>query len=56
MIVHISASTEDIGETICSLTFAKRVRAVDSSRELSEVVSCINESISYFDSRNESRN
>ncbi|KAG6508784.1 hypothetical protein ZIOFF_034165 [Zingiber officinale] len=48
MIVHISASEEDIGETICSLTFAKRVRAVDSSRELSEESKkrkeqCINE-------------
>ncbi|OMO98908.1 hypothetical protein COLO4_13635 [Corchorus olitorius] len=38
MLVHISQSQEDVGETICSLTFAKRARAVESSRELPEDV------------------
>ncbi|XVF06251.1 hypothetical protein REPUB_Repub06bG0031700 [Reevesia pubescens] len=36
MLVHISPCQEDVGETICSLTFAKRARAVESSRELPE--------------------
>ncbi|XVE89820.1 hypothetical protein DITRI_Ditri20bG0025000 [Diplodiscus trichospermus] len=36
MLVHISTSQEDVGETICSLSFAKRARAVESSRELPE--------------------
>ncbi|XP_007030677.2 PREDICTED: kinesin-like protein KIFC3 [Theobroma cacao] len=36
MLVHISPSQEDVGETICSLSFAKRARAVESSRELPE--------------------
>lgn len=36
MLVHISPSQDDVGETICSLSFAKRARAVESSRELPE--------------------
>ncbi|XP_022719240.1 kinesin-like protein KIN-14U isoform X2 [Durio zibethinus] len=36
MLVHISPSQEDVAETICSLSFAKRARAVESSRELPE--------------------
>ncbi|WOL03331.1 kinesin-like protein KIN-1 isoform X3 [Canna indica] len=36
MLVHISPSEDDIAETICSLSFAKRARAVESSREVSE--------------------
>lgn len=37
MLVHVSPCDEDVGETICSLSFAKRARAVESIRELSEV-------------------
>ncbi|KAF6176640.1 hypothetical protein GIB67_034502 [Kingdonia uniflora] len=36
MLVHISPCEEDVGETICTLNFAQRVRAVESNRELSE--------------------
>ncbi|KAF3454370.1 hypothetical protein FNV43_RR04817 [Rhamnella rubrinervis] len=36
MLVHVSPCEEDVGETICSLCFAKRARAVESNRELSE--------------------
>ncbi|GKV07366.1 hypothetical protein SLEP1_g19156 [Rubroshorea leprosula] len=36
MLVHVSPGEEDVGETICSLTFAKRARAVESTRELAE--------------------
>ncbi|XWS64645.1 hypothetical protein CRYUN_Cryun05aG0020500 [Craigia yunnanensis] len=36
MLMHISPSQEDVGETICSLSFAKRARAVESNRELPE--------------------
>uniref|UniRef100_A0A453HVE3 Kinesin motor domain-containing protein n=2 Tax=Aegilops tauschii subsp. strangulata TaxID=200361 RepID=A0A453HVE3_AEGTS len=36
MVVHISPSKDDVGETICSLGFAKRARLIESSRELSE--------------------
>lgn len=36
MIVHISPSEDDTGETICSLSFAKRVRAIEPNREISE--------------------
>ncbi|CAA6654222.1 unnamed protein product [Spirodela intermedia] len=38
MLVHISSSEYDIGETICSLLFARRARGVDSGEEASEVV------------------
>lgn len=37
MLVHASPCEEDVGETICSLSFAKRARGVESNRELSEV-------------------
>ncbi|KAJ4968639.1 hypothetical protein NE237_015340 [Protea cynaroides] len=36
MLVHISPCEEDVGETTCSLNFAKRVRAIVSNRELPE--------------------
>ncbi|KAB2059035.1 hypothetical protein ES319_A11G275000v1 [Gossypium barbadense] len=36
MLVHISPCQEDLEETICSLSFAKRAKAVDSSRGLPE--------------------
>ncbi|XP_045815354.1 kinesin-like protein KIN-14U [Trifolium pratense] len=34
MLVHISPSEEDVCETICSLNFAKRARAIESNREV----------------------
>ncbi|KAK3005840.1 hypothetical protein RJ639_015773 [Escallonia herrerae] len=34
MLVHVSPYEEDVGETTCSFTFAKRARAVESNREL----------------------
>lgn len=37
MMVHVSPNEEDVGETTCSITFAKRARAVECTRELSEV-------------------
>ncbi|KAJ1687720.1 hypothetical protein LUZ63_019110 [Rhynchospora breviuscula] len=36
MIVHTSPSEDDLLETMCTLTFAKRVRSIESNRELSE--------------------
>ncbi|XP_078168604.1 P-loop containing nucleoside triphosphate hydrolases superfamily protein isoform X1 [Carex rostrata] len=36
MVVHTSPSEDDLLETICTLTFAKRVRSIESNRELSE--------------------
>ncbi|KAL9259686.1 Kinesin-like protein [Drosera capensis] len=36
MLVHASPCDEDIGETICSLSFAKRARAIESNQELSK--------------------
>ncbi|KAI5326569.1 PREDICTED: kinesin [Prunus dulcis] len=36
MLVHVSPCEEDVGETICSLSFAKRARAAECNRELSE--------------------
>ncbi|PON69510.1 Kinesin-like protein [Trema orientale] len=33
MLIHVSPCEEDVGETICSLCFAKRARAVESNRE-----------------------
>ncbi|KAL9248050.1 hypothetical protein vseg_021413 [Gypsophila vaccaria] len=36
MIVHISSIAEDVGETICSMSFAKRARAIESNQELAE--------------------
>ncbi|WVY95699.1 hypothetical protein V8G54_027850 [Vigna mungo] len=35
MLVHISSSEEDVCETICSLNFAKRARAIESNKEVS---------------------
>lgn len=37
MLVHVSPNEEDVGETACSVSFAKRARAVECTRELSEV-------------------
>ncbi|KEH43051.1 putative minus-end-directed kinesin ATPase [Medicago truncatula] len=34
MLVHISPSEEDVCETICSLNFAKRARAIESIKEV----------------------
>ncbi|RWR71931.1 kinesin-like protein KIN-14D isoform X1 [Cinnamomum micranthum f. kanehirae] len=36
MVVHISPSEDDAGETTCSLNFAKRARAIESNRDLPE--------------------
>ncbi|XP_050223813.1 kinesin-like protein KIN-14U isoform X2 [Mercurialis annua] len=36
MLVHVSPCEEDLGETICSLTFANRARAIETSGELPE--------------------
>ncbi|KAJ0013252.1 hypothetical protein Pint_20597 [Pistacia integerrima] len=36
MLVHVSPCEEDVGETICSLNFAKRARGIESNRELPE--------------------
>ncbi|KAK6915484.1 Kinesin motor domain [Dillenia turbinata] len=36
MLVHISTSEADVGETICSLSFAKRARGVETNRESGE--------------------
>ncbi|XP_058076732.1 kinesin-like protein KIN-14U [Magnolia sinica] len=36
MLVHVSPSVDDVGETICSLNFAGRARSVESNRELPE--------------------
>lgn len=36
MVVHISPYEEDVGETTCSCNFAKRARAAECNRELSE--------------------
>lgn len=37
MLVHVSPSEDDVAETICSLSFAKRARAVESTRETADV-------------------
>ncbi|XP_028222884.1 kinesin-like protein KIN-14U isoform X1 [Glycine soja] len=34
MLVHISPSEEDVCETVCSLNFAKRARAIESNKEV----------------------
>lgn len=36
MLVHVSPYEEDVGETTCSLSFAKRARGIESNRELPE--------------------
>lgn len=38
MLVHASPYEEDVMETICSLNFSKRARAVDFYKELPEVL------------------
>lgn len=38
MLVHVSPFEEDVGETTYSLSFAKRARAVESTKELPEVL------------------
>ncbi|RWR97275.1 hypothetical protein CKAN_02669800 [Cinnamomum micranthum f. kanehirae] len=38
MVVHISPSEDDAGETTCSLNFAKRARAIESNRDLPEAI------------------
>ena len=49
MFVHASPHEEDVGETSCSFSFAKRARAVECIRELSIVcVSNILVTISLF--------
>jgi hypothetical protein len=40
MLVHISPCEEDVGETICSLSFANRARAIETYRDLTEVQLC----------------
>lgn len=40
MLVHISPRDEDVGETICSLSFTKRARAIESNRGLTDVSTC----------------
>ena len=37
MVVHISLSEDHVGETVCSLNFAKRARSIESNREIPEV-------------------
>ncbi|CAN0920524.1 Kinesin-like protein KIN-14U [Linum grandiflorum] len=39
MLVHISPCEEDIGETICSLSFSSRARGIETDREVAEDVS-----------------
>lgn len=36
MLVHVSPKEEDVAETVCSVSFAKRARAVECTREHSE--------------------
>ncbi|XP_021862094.1 kinesin-like protein KIN-14U [Spinacia oleracea] len=38
MIVHVSPVEEDLGETVCSMSFAKRARGIDSNHELPQEV------------------
>lgn len=38
MLVHISPVEEDLGETICSMSFAKRARGIDSNHELPQEI------------------
>nr|CAB3492138.1 unnamed protein product [Digitaria exilis] len=38
MVVHISPSEDDVGETVCSLSFAKRARSIESNRDIPEVL------------------
>lgn len=41
MLVHVSPKEEDVAETVCSVSFAKRARAVECSRDISEVCAYI---------------
>lgn len=34
MVVHVSLSEDDVGETVCSLNLAKRARSIESNREI----------------------
>ncbi|XP_062198074.1 kinesin-like protein KIN-14O [Phragmites australis] len=36
MVVHISPSEDDVSDTVCSLSFAKRARSIESNRDISE--------------------
>ncbi|GMG99629.1 hypothetical protein Nepgr_001469 [Nepenthes gracilis] len=38
MLVHASPCEEDLGETICSMSFAKRARGIESNQELPEEI------------------
>ena len=37
MLVHVSPCEDDVAETVCSMSFAKRARGIESNRELPEV-------------------
>lgn len=37
MLVHVSPCEDDVGETICSLSFANRARAIEINGELPKV-------------------
>ncbi|KAF9670051.1 hypothetical protein SADUNF_Sadunf13G0028300 [Salix dunnii] len=41
MLVHISPCEEDVGETICSLSFANRARATETYRDLTEDINML---------------
>uniref|UniRef100_A0A1J3J5I0 Kinesin KP1 n=1 Tax=Noccaea caerulescens TaxID=107243 RepID=A0A1J3J5I0_NOCCA len=43
MLVHISPRDEDVGETICSLSFTKRARAIESNRGLTAEIQKLRE-------------
>lgn len=36
MLVHVSPCEDDVAETVCSMSFAKRARGIESNRELPE--------------------
>lgn len=38
MVVHVSLSEDDVGETVCSLNLAKRARSIESNREIPQVI------------------
>jgi hypothetical protein len=49
MLVHVSPNENDLGETICSLSFATRVRGTHLGHELSAVVhSTLSDFIRHF--------
>lgn len=37
MVVHVSLSEDDVGETVCSLNLAKRARSIEPNREIPQV-------------------